>query len=199
MKIAVFSAKRYDREFLDAANASAGYQLRYFDAPLDLDSVALATGYDAVCIFVNDTADAAVIKALAGGGTRLVALRCTGFNNVDMKAAALFGIKVVRVVTYSPYSVAEHAVALLQAINRKIHRAYNRTRDSNFSLDGLMGFDLHGKTVAVVGTGKIGLVFARIMLGFGCQVLGYDKYPSPECDCHGASGVLYRGSHHHHL
>lgn len=186
MKIAVFSAKRYDREFLSAANSGAGHQLRFFDAPLDLDSVALASGHDAVCIFVNDTADAAVIEALAGGGTRLVALRCTGFNNVDMQAAAQFGIKVVRVVNYSPYSVAEHALALLQAINRKIHRAYNRTRDSNFSLDGLMGFDLHGKTVAVVGTGKIGRVFARIMLGFGCQVLGYDKYPSPEFEALGA-------------
>jgi len=186
MKIAVFSAKRYDREFLSAANASAGHQLRFFDVPLDLESVALASGHDAICIFVNDTADAAVIEALAGGGTRLVALRCTGFNNVDMKAAEQFGIKVVRVVTYSPYSVAEHALALLQAINRKIHRAYNRTRDSNFSLDGLMGFDLHGKTVAVVGTGKIGRVFARIMLGFGCQVLGYDKYPTPEFEALGA-------------
>ena len=186
MKIAVFSAKRYDREFLDAANAGAGHQLRYFDAPLDLDSVALAAGHEAVCIFVNDTADAAVIEALAGGGTRLVALRCTGFNNVDLQAAARFGIKVVRVVTYSPYSVAEHAVALLQAINRKIHRAYNRTRDSNFSLDGLMGFDLHGKTVAVVGTGKIGRVFARIMVGFGCEVIGYDKYPVAEFEALGA-------------
>ncbi|MBK7765996.1 MAG: 2-hydroxyacid dehydrogenase [Sulfuritalea sp.] len=186
MKIAVFSAKRYDREFLDAANAGAGHHLRYFDAPLDLESVALAAGHDAVCIFVNDTADAAVIEALASGGTRLVALRCTGFNNVDMQAAARFGLKVVRVVTYSPYSVAEHAVALLQAINRKIHRAYNRTRDSNFSLDGLMGFDLHGKTVAVVGTGKIGRVFARIMLGFGCEVIGHDKYPAPEFEALGA-------------
>ena len=186
MKIAVFSAKRYDREFLDAANAGAGHQLRYFDAPLDLESVALAAGHDAVCIFVNDTADAAVIETLASGGTRLVALRCTGFNNVDMQAAARFGLKVVRVVTYSPYSVAEHAVALLQAINRKIHRAYNRTRDSNFSLDGLMGFDLHGKTVAVVGTGKIGRVFARIMLGFGCEVIGHDKYPAPEFEALGA-------------
>ncbi|MBL8414630.1 MAG: 2-hydroxyacid dehydrogenase [Propionivibrio sp.] len=189
MKIAVFSAKRYDREFLSAANVSAGHQLRFFDAPLDLESVALASGHDAICIFVNDIADAAVIEALAGGGTRLVALRCTGFNNVDMQAAAQFGIKVVRVITYSPYSVAEHALALLQAINRKIHRAYNRTRDSNFSLDGLMGFDLHGKTVAVVGTGKIGRVFARIMLGFGCQVLGYDKYPSPEFEALGARYV----------
>lgn len=178
MKIAVFSAKRYDRDFLTAANTNAGHQLRFFDAPLDLDSLALAAGYEAVCIFVNDKADAEVLKALAAGGTKLVALRCTGFNNVDLKAAAALGLKVVRVVTYSPYSVAEHAVSLLQAINRKIHRAYNRTRDSNFALDGLMGFDLHGKTVAVVGTGKIGCVFTKIMLGFGCEVIGYDKYPS---------------------
>ena len=178
MKIAVFSAKRYDRDFLSAANAGAGHQLSFFDVPLDQESVALATGYEAVCIFVNDQANADVLKMLAAGGTRLVALRCTGFNNVDLKAAEQLGIKVVRVVTYSPYSVAEHAVALLQAINRKIHRAYNRTRDSNFALDGLMGFDLHGKTVAVVGTGKIGCVFAKIMLGFGCRVIGHDKYPS---------------------
>ncbi len=178
MKVAVFSAKRYDREFLNAANATAGHQLRYFDAPLDVESAVLATGYEAVCIFVNDAANADVLKVLAAGGTRLIALRCTGFNNVDLKTAADLGLKVVRVVTYSPYSVAEHAVSLLQAINRKIHRAYNRTRDSNFELDGLMGFDLHGKTVAVVGTGKIGCVFTKIMLGFGCEVIGYDKYPS---------------------
>lgn len=178
MKVAVFSAKRYDRDFLTAANATAGHDLRFYDAPMDLDSVAVAAGCEAVCIFVNDKADAAVLKALAAGGTRLVALRCTGFNNVDLAAAAALGLKVVRVVTYSPHSVAEHAVALLQAINRKVHRAYNRTRDSNFALDGLMGFDLHGKTVAVLGTGKIGCVFTRIMLGFGCEVIGYDKYPS---------------------
>ena len=188
MKMAVFSAKRYDREFLNAANASGGHQLRYFDEPLDHESVSLATGHDAVCIFVNDKVDAEVLQALAAGGTRLVALRCTGFNNVDLKAAGQWGLKVVRVVTYSPYSVAEHAVALLLAINRKIHRAYNRTRDSNFALDGLMGFDLHGKTVAVVGTGKIGCVFAKIMLGFGCEVIGYDKYPS---DVFTALGARY--------
>ena len=186
MNVAVFSTKRYDREFLDAANASAGHRITYFDVPLELETAALASANDAVCIFVNDKADAGVLEALSRGGTRLVALRCTGFNNVDLKAAARFGLKVVRVVTYSPYSVAEHAVALLLAVNRKIHRAYNRTRDSNFSLDGLMGFDLHGKTVAVVGTGKIGRVFSRIMLGFGCEVIGYDKYPSPEFEALGA-------------
>jgi D-lactate dehydrogenase len=186
MKIAVFSAKRYDREYLDAANAAEGHQLKYHEAPLDLDTVGLATGYDAVCIFVNDKADAEILAKLKEGGTRLVALRCTGFNNVDLKAAEQLGMKVVRVTDYSPYSVAEHAVALLLAINRKIHRAYNRTRDSNFALDGLMGFDLHGKSVAVIGTGKIGRVFARIMVGFGCNVIGYDKYPSKEFEALGA-------------
>jgi len=180
MKIAIFSARHYDREFLNAANATAGHQLQFFEASLEPETVALAAGHEAVCIFVNDTADATVLKALADSGTRLVALRCTGFNNVDLKAADQFGLKVVRVVAYSPYSVAEHVVALLQAINRKIHRAYNRTRDSNFTLDGLMGFDLHGKTVAIIGTGRIGRVLTGIMRGFGCEVLGYDKYQSPE-------------------
>jgi D-lactate dehydrogenase len=188
MNVAVFSAKRYDREFMDAANASAGHRITYFDVPLERETAALAADYDAVCIFVNDKADAGVLEALSRGKTRLVALRCTGFNNVELQAAARLGVKVVRVVTYSPYSVAEHAVALLLAVNRKVHRAYNRTRDSNFALDGLMGFDLHGKTVAVVGTGKIGRVFARIMLGFGCDVIGYDKYPSTEFE---ALGIRY--------
>ena len=186
MKIAVFSARRYDREFLTAANAAAGHQLSFFEARLEAETIPLAAGCEAVCLFVNDLADDAVLKSLAAGGTRLVALRCTGFNNVDLKAAAQCGIKVVRVVSYSPYAVAEHAVALLQSINRKIHRAYNRTRDSNFALDGLLGFDLHGKTVAVVGTGKIGRVFTKIMLGFGCEVLGYDIVHSPEFEALGA-------------
>jgi D-lactate dehydrogenase len=186
MKVAVFSAERYDREFLSAANVTEGHALKFFDLPLTLESVNLAAGYDAVCIFVNDTADAAVLDALQQGGTHLVALRCTGFNNVDLAAAQRLGVKVVRVVTYSPYSVAEHAVALLLAVNRRIHRAYNRTRDSNFALDGLMGFDLHGKSVAVVGTGKIGRVFTKIMLGFGCEVIGYDVVPTPEFEALGA-------------
>ena len=171
MKVAVFSSRRYDREFLDAANATAGHQLAYFDVRLEAKTIPLAAGSEAVCVLTNDTADAGALKALAASGIRLVALRGTGFNNVDLEAAAQCGIKVVRVTTYSPYSVAEHAVTLLLALNRKIHRAYNRTRESNFVIDGLMGFDLHGKTVAVVGTGKIGRVFARIMLGFGCKVL----------------------------
>ena len=191
MKIAVFSTKPYDRQFLDAANAAEGHELQYFEAALGPESVALAAGHAGVCIFVNDVANAGVLEALRDGGTALVALRCTGFNNVDLGAAARLGVKVVRVVDYSPHSVAEHAVALLLAINRKTHRAYNRTRDSNFSLDGLMGFDLHGKTAAVVGTGKIGRVFARIMLGFGCNVLGYDTSPSAEFE---ALGARYAGS-----
>jgi D-lactate dehydrogenase len=186
MKIAVFSAQPYDRQFLDAANTAEGHELYYFEAALGPESVALAAGYEAVCIFVNDVANAGVLEALQAGGTGLVALRCTGFNNVDLVAAARLGIKVVRVVDYSPHSVAEHAVALLLAINRKTHRAYNRTRDANFSLNGLMGFDLHGKTAAVVGTGKIGRVFARIMLGFGCKVIGHDPFPSAEFEALGA-------------
>ena len=186
MKIAVFSAQPYDRQFLDAANAAEGHELHYFEAALGPESVALAAGYEAICIFVNDVANAGVLEALRAGGTRLVALRCTGFNNVDLAAAARLDLKVVRVVDYSPHSVAEHAVALLLAINRKTHRAYNRTRDSNFSLNGLMGFDLHGKTAAVVGTGKIGRVFARIMLGFGCKVIGHDPFPSAEFEALGA-------------
>jgi D-lactate dehydrogenase len=185
MDIAVFSAKPYDREYLNTANAAHGHRLQYFDVPLDAETAGLAAGHGAVCIFVNDRADADVLQALKRGGTNLVALRCTGFNNVDLKAAQDLGIKVVRVVDYSPNSVAEHAVALLMAINRKIHRAYNRTRDFNFSLDSLMGFDLCGKTVAVIGTGKIGRVFARIMMGFGCNVIGYDRFPSPEFEALG--------------
>jgi len=186
MKIAVFSAKRYDRDFLDAANAAREHQLQYFEVGLGPETAALADGHDAVCVFVNDAVDANMLELLQRGGIRLVCLRCTGFNNVDLQAAARLGIKVVRVVDYSPYSVAEHAVALLLAINRNIPRAYNRTRDSNFSLDGLLGFDLHGKTAAVVGTGKIGRVFARIMVGFGCNVIGYDTFPSAEFEALGA-------------
>src|SRR5689334_22116507 len=180
MEVAIFSSTRYERHYLDEANKAGQHKLHYFDVSLDVDTAGLAAGFGAVCIFVNDRADANVLEALHKGGTRLLALRCTGFNNVNLEAAAKLGMKVVRVVTYSPYSVAEHAVALLLAINRKVHRAYNRTRDSNFSLDGLIGFDLYGKTVAVVGTGKIGCVFAKIMQGFGCHVFGYDPYPSKQ-------------------
>jgi len=180
MKVAVFSAKRYDRELLAEANVEAGHELVFFDALLDPSTVSLTAGYEAVCVFVNDRIDGAVLAALAAHGIRLLALRCTGFNNVDLKAAAAHGVKIVRVTQYSPYSVAEHAIALILALSRKIHRAYNRTRDGNFELEGLLGSDLHGRTVGVVGTGKIGRVFARIMTGFGCTLIGHDKVPSPD-------------------
>ncbi|MCR5866526.1 2-hydroxyacid dehydrogenase [Aquincola sp. J276] len=182
MKVAVFSTQRYDRTFLQQANDALPrpHALTFFEAPLERETAALAAGFGAVCIFVNDHADAAVLQQLAHGGTRLLALRCTGFNNVDIDAAAAAGLRVVRVAEYSPHSVAEHAVALILALDRKIHRAYNRTRDANFALDGLMGFDLHGKTVGVIGTGKIGRVFGRIMAGFGCTVLGHDPCQSPD-------------------
>jgi len=192
VKVAVFSAKRYDRELLAEANADAGHELHFFDDRLEPSTVILAAGCGAACVFVNDVLDDEVLAALAAIGTRLVALRCTGFNNVDLKAAAAHGIRVVRVTEYSPHSVAEHAVALILALRRKIHRAYNRTRDGNFELDGLLGADLHGCTVGVIGTGKIGRVFARIMSGFGCTLIGYDKFESPEFEQMGGCYVPLR-------
>ena len=174
MKVAVFSAKKYERTLLDELNADGRHELVYFDALLQSDTVPLAAGFPVVSVFTNDTVDGSVLKRLAAGGTRLVATRSTGFNQIDLCAAKQLGIKVVRVVNYSPNSVAEFAVGLLMALNRKICRAYNRTREGNFELDGLMGFDLVGRTVGVVGTGKIGCIFARIMAGFGCTLLGYD-------------------------
>ena len=174
MKTAVFSARRYDRTMLERANGEAGHELLFFDDRLDAASATLAAGCEAVCVFVNDSVDAAVLAILARQGTRLVATRSTGYNHIDTAAAARHGIAVVRVTDYSPYSVAEFAVGLLLAVNRKIARASARTRDGNFELDGLMGFDLHGKTVGVIGTGKIGTIFAGIMAGFGCTVVGHD-------------------------
>ena len=167
MKAAVFSTKPYDRTFLDTANIAAGkpHELSFFDAHLDLSTAALAQRATAVCPFVNDTADAAVLQRLSGLGVRLVALRGAGFNNVDLSAAEQLGIKVARVPAYSPNAVAEHAVALMLTLNRKTHRAYARVREGNFSLDGLLGFDLFGKTVGIVGTGRIGMGLARILQG----------------------------------
>jgi D-lactate dehydrogenase len=181
MKTAVFSARRYDKTMLADANAvaGAGHELRFLEDRLTRATAPLAEGCEAVCVFVNDNADAEVLGILAQQGTRLVATRSTGYNHIDAQAAQRLGIAVVRVTDYSPHSVAEFAAGLLLAVNRKIARASVRTRDGNFDLDGLMGFDLHGKTVGVVGTGKIGLIFARIMAGFGCTVLGHDMYPVP--------------------
>jgi D-lactate dehydrogenase len=180
MKTAVFSARRYDKTMLTRANANAnaGHELRFLEDRLTVTSAPLAAGCEAVCVFVNDTVDAEVLAILAGQGVRLVATRSTGYNQIDAAAAERHGIAVVRVTDYSPYSVAEFAVGLLLAVNRKLARASVRTREGNFDLDGLMGFDLHGKTVGVIGTGKIGTIFARIMSGFGCTVVGHDRYPS---------------------
>lgn len=163
-----------------AANQSR-HELLFTSSSLDNHSVELARGFPAVCLFVNDEASADVLERLAEGGTRMLAQRSTGYNNIDLAAAERLGITVMRVSYYSPYAVAEHAVALLQSVNRRIHRAYNRVRDNNFLLDGLVGRDLHGKTVGVFGTGKIGTVFATIMKGFGCRLLGYDIHENPEC------------------
>lgn len=179
MKTAVFSARRYDKTMLARANEQAGHELHFFEDRLTAATASQAQGCEAVCVFVNDGVDAEVLATLARQGTRLVATRSTGYNQIDVAAAAQLGIAVVRVTDYSPYSVAEFAVGLLLAVNRKIARASARTRDGNFDLEGLMGFDLHGKTVGVVGTGKIGAIFARIMAGFGCTILGHDPHPEP--------------------
>jgi D-lactate dehydrogenase len=181
MDIAVFSAKPYDRRFLDAANASAGgrHRLTYLEPRLSAETAVLAQGAGAVCAFVNDHLDAAALEALARGGLRLVALRCAGFNNVDLAAARRLGVTVARVPAYSPEAVAEHTAAMILALNRHIHRAYNRVREGNFALDGLLGFNLHGRTVGVIGTGRIGAAVARIMLGFGCNVLAQDLLSDP--------------------
>ncbi|MDB4793747.1 2-hydroxyacid dehydrogenase [Methylacidiphilales bacterium] len=174
MVISVFDTHRFDRAALEKGNAGAGHELHFFKAQLEQKTAKLAAGSQAVCVFVNDVLDRPTLTTLHEIGVRLIALRCAGYNQVDLKAACELGLTVVRVPDYSPYAVAEHAVALLLALNRKIHRSYNRVRESNFSLEGLVGFDLHGKTVGIVGTGKIGAVFAKIMAGFGCRLLAFD-------------------------
>ena len=179
MRVAIFSAQSYERTLLDELNAGHRHELVYFDTLLGPGTASLAAGFPAVSVSVNDAVTAAVLKHLAAGGTQLVATRSTGFNHIDVRAARELGIKVVRVVEYSPHAVAEFAVGLLLALNRKIPRAYNRTREGNFELDGLMGFDLVGRTVGVIGTGKIGTIFARIMAGFGCTLIGFDQRHSP--------------------
>lgn len=174
MKIAVFSTKPHDREYLDKFNSKDRHELTYFEAPLNADTTNLALGFEAVCIFVNDKIDAVTIDKLFKIGVKLIDLRSAGFNNVDIEAAKNKNIKVMRVPAYSPEAVAEHAVALILTLNRKTHKVYNRVRESNFSLENLIGFNLHGKTVGVIGTGKIGVAFCQIMLGFGCKVIAYD-------------------------
>ena len=181
MKLAFFDAKPYDKPAFDRYAADAGIKIKYYETKLNEDTVELATGADAVCVFVNDTVNREVIDRLYELGVKTIALRCAGFNNVDIKHAA-GKIRVVRVPAYSPYAVAEHAIALLLTSIRRIHKAYIRTRDFNFSLNGMTGFDLHGKTVGVIGTGRIGRVFIDICLGFGMKVLAYDKFPAEGLD-----------------
>ncbi|WP_027132604.1 2-hydroxyacid dehydrogenase [Geminicoccus roseus] len=181
MNVAVFSSKPYDRRFLEAANREGGHRLTFLETRLSRETVALASGAEVVCPFVNDDLGPAVVEELAGLGVRLLALRSAGFNHVDLDAAERHGITVARVPAYSPHAVAEHTVALILTLNRKIHRAYNRVREGNFALDGLLGFDLYGKTAGVVGTGLIGQLVARILTGFSCTVLAYDPMPAQAC------------------
>lgn len=189
MRIILFSSQNYDRESFLAANPGHGFELHFQQSPLRPDTAALAMGFEVVCPFVNDDLSRPVLEQLAAGGTRLIALRSAGYNHVDLAAAHALGLTVVRVPAYSPHAVAEHAAGLVLALCRHLHRAYNRTREGDFSLHGLTGFDLHGKTVGVVGSGQIGQVFAQIMRGFGCQVLAYDPYPNPAIEALGGRFV----------
>jgi D-lactate dehydrogenase len=181
MRVAVFSSKPYDVDSLRAANEGHDHELLFLEPRLTPATVSLARGCDAVCAFVNDNLDASVLQSLSEEGVRMVALRSAGFNHVDLATARRLGMTVARVPGYSPFAVAEHAVGLILALNRKIHRAYNRVRENNFALTGLLGFDVHGRTVGVVGTGQIGTEFARIMVGFGCRVLASDPHPNERC------------------
>ncbi|MEM1303640.1 MAG: 2-hydroxyacid dehydrogenase [Planctomycetota bacterium] len=181
MKILTYSTKPYDRRFFDEAVGQFDHEIEYFEGRLDTTTAKLTGGFDAVCVFVNDTLDRPVLSSLESQGVKAIALRCAGYNNVDLPAAAELGLKVVRVPAYSPHAVAEHAVALILALNRHIHRAYTRVRDGNFALNGLLGFDLNDRTIGIVGTGQIGAVFAKVISGFGCKLLGYDLHPNDAC------------------
>lgn len=180
MRIAVYSTKHYDQKYLEQVNQHYGFELVFFDFLLTPSTAKNALGCDAVCIFVNDDGSKEVLEELAGLGVKYVALRCAGFNNVDLKAAATLGLEVVRVPAYSPEAVAEHTVGMMLSLNRRIHRAYQRTRDANFSLEGLTGFNMHGKTAGVIGTGKIGVATMRILKGLGMRLLAFDPWPSPD-------------------
>ncbi len=188
MKVALFSTKPYDREFFLAANHEAGHELVFFEPRLTDQTCPLAADFPAVCAFVNDQLDARVLLTLSRHGTRLIAMRCAGFNNVDLRSAEDLGLTVTRVPAYSPHAVAEHTLGLMLALARKLHKAYNRVREGNFALEGLLGEDLHTQTVGVIGTGKIGSIVAKWLAGFGCRVLAYDVAPNPELE---ASGVRY--------
>lgn len=180
MKLAIYSTKQYDRKYLELVNKEFGFELEFFDFLLSPKTAKVAQGCEAVCIFVNDDASREVLTELAALGVKIIALRCAGFNNVDLQAAKELGLEVVRVPAYSPEAVAEHAVGLMMSLNRRIHRAYQRTRDANFSLEGLIGFNMHNRTAGVIGTGKIGVATMRILKGFGMNLLAYDPYPNPQ-------------------
>jgi D-lactate dehydrogenase len=186
MKIAVFSTYQYDEEYFSRFNT--GHELTFYTAPLDSKTVNLSKDFECICIFVNDRVDADVLVELAQNGVKLIVLRCAGFNNVDLEKAKELGIVILRVPAYSPEAVAEHAMALILTLNRKTHKAYNRVREGNFSLEKLMGFNLHQRKVAVIGTGHIGQAFCRILKGFGCQIAAYDPFPNKELQ---ALGVNY--------
>jgi len=188
MKVAVFSTKAYDKEYLTKFNSGFGHKLSFFEVGLNEATAPLASQYTAVCAFVNDALTEETIRKLAEQGVKIIALRCAGFNNVNLKAAAENDIKIVRVPAYSPHAVAEHAVALILTLNRKTHKAFNRVREGNFSLERLTGFNLHGKTVGVIGTGNIGAVFCHIMRGFGCHVIAFDPQENAELK---TAGVNY--------
>ncbi len=191
MRVAIFSTKPYEKEYFDKYNSEATHELIYFEASLNENTANLATGFIAICVFVNDKLNKSTLKILNDIGVRLIALRSAGFNHVDLEAASEHKMTVLRVPAYSPHAVAEHAVALILTLNRKTHKAYNRVRENNFSLNGLMGFNLFEKTVGVVGTGKIGSAFCTIMLGFGCNVLAHDIVESAELKNKGVSYVTF--------
>jgi D-lactate dehydrogenase len=188
MNVAFFSTKKYDRASFAKANSDR-HVFRFLEPHLSVETVSLARGSDAVCVFVNDVLDAGVIEELAALGVRFIALRCAGFNNVDLAEARRLGLGVGRVPAYSPYAVAEYTVALMLTLNRQVHRANNRVREGNFSLEGLMGFDFHGRTVGLIGTGRIGAITAKILLGLGCEVIAYDPFPNKECTALGVAFV----------
>lgn len=188
MNILFFSAKSYDQQFFLETNEKFRFNLKFLEVHLNKNTAVLAKGYDVVCIFVNDVVNVEVLDELSRQGVRLIALRCAGYNNVDVKAAEAAGIKILRVPAYSPHSVAEHTIALILTLNRKTHRAFNRVKEGNFALNGLLGFDLNGKTVGLIGLGKIGLVTAKILRGFGCTILGYDLQKTIEM---GNIGIIF--------
>lgn len=181
INLLMFSAKPYDKRFFEQVNNEYQYEIDFLESHLDPITARLAKDYDGVCAFVNDTLNRETLEVLAQEKVKFISMRCAGFNNVDIKAAKEFSIPIMRVPAYSPYAVAEHTLALILGLNRKVHRAFNRVREGNFSLDGLLGFDIHGLTVGVVGTGKIGEIVIGILKGFGCEIIAFDPFQNPKC------------------